>query len=162
MQKVLPHPLSVEPICQFCCGGSRRLGSWLTAALPGNGCIGEARLPSDCDEEQSYVTAGTIEGFHVTQLTAQSHNSMAAVLAQRFDLFPLSLKFLDVLKAMSGEAYPRDDQKELIPEGNTRKTEAWVVLQTEPKGRVHAGLKSGTTRAGLRALLDIRGVITCP
>ena len=42
----------------------------------------------------------------------------------------------------------------LFQSGDTGKTEAWVVLEADPGGRVYAGLKAGTTEATLRALTD--------
>jgi mannose-6-phosphate isomerase len=154
MDKVALYPLSFEPIFQYRLWGGRRLGSWLNVALPGDGPIGEAWLLSDRDEHASRVAAGPLEGRTVAQLMAYSPESMLGALAQRFSRFPLLIKFLDVQKMLSVQVHPRDEQTELIPEGNTGKTEAWVVLETEQKGRIYAGLKPGTTQANLRALSD--------
>ena len=46
---------------------------------------------------------------------------------------------------LSVQVHPSRKQVELIPQGETGKTEAWVVLEAEPGSRVYAGLKSGTT-----------------
>jgi mannose-6-phosphate isomerase len=50
------------------------------------------------------------------------------------------------------QVHPADDKTDLIPPGNTGKTEAWVVLEAEPGSRIYAGLKPGTTAADLRGL----------
>jgi mannose-6-phosphate isomerase len=48
---------------------------------------------------------------------------------------------------------PSDAHTELLPDGETGKTEAWVVLETGAESRVYAGLKPGTTSADLRRVL---------
>jgi mannose-6-phosphate isomerase len=60
------------------------------------------------------------------------------------------LKFLDVSKTLSVQVHPSDDYPELIPAGDTGKTEAWVVLEAGPEARVFAGLKPGTSANILR------------
>jgi mannose-6-phosphate isomerase len=66
------------------------------------------------------------------------------------------LKFLDVQERLSVQVHPSDAHKELIPAGDTGKTEAWVVLEKGPDARVYAGLKPDTTPDILRkAIADI-------
>jgi mannose-6-phosphate isomerase len=146
------HPLRFEPIFQYRLWGGRRLGDWLSAPLPGDGPIGEAWLLSDRDDYPSRVADGPLKGFTMAQLIARSPALFLGELAGRFQRFPLLLKFLDVTKLLSVQVHPRDDQADLIPKGDTGKTEAWVVLEATPEGRIYAGLKPGTTQADLRAL----------
>ncbi len=74
-------------------------------------------------------------------------------LAGRFRRFPLLLKFLDARELLSVQVHPTDKHTELLPPGETGKTEAWVVLEAGPKSRIYAGLKPGTTEADLRHAL---------
>jgi mannose-6-phosphate isomerase len=116
------------------------------------GPIGEAWLLSDRDEHPSRVVAGPLKGRTIAQLMEQSPQQILGRLAQRFRRFPLLLKFLDVREMLSVQVHPPDDKLDLIPPGNTGKTEAWVVLEADPGSRIYAGLKHGTTAADLRAL----------
>jgi mannose-6-phosphate isomerase len=76
-------------------------------------------------------------------------------LSSRFHRFPLLLKFLDAHEMLSVQVHPSDDSSELIPAGDTAKTEAWVVIEAEKRSQIYAGLKSGTTAGILReSLLD--------
>jgi mannose-6-phosphate isomerase len=74
-------------------------------------------------------------------------------LAQRFRRFPLLLKFLDAREMLSVQMHPSDAHTDLLPAGETGKTEAWVVLEAGTKSRVYAGLKPGTTAENLRRAL---------
>jgi mannose-6-phosphate isomerase len=66
--------------------------------------------------------------------------------------FPLLLKLLDVQKMLSVQVHPADGKDDLIPNGETGKTEAWVVLEAAPVSRIYAGLKPGITAQDLRGL----------
>jgi mannose-6-phosphate isomerase len=59
--------------------------------------------------------------------------------------FPLLLKFLDAREMLSVQVHPSDAHPELIPAGETGKTEAWVVIEAGSGSRIFAGLKPGTT-----------------
>ena len=137
------YPLRFTPIYQYRLWGGRRLANWLKTPLPSDGPIGEAWLLSDRDEHPSSVAEGPLKGHTITQLMEQSPQLLIGSLSRRFRRFPLLLKFLDVQKMLSVQVHPSDDDANLIPKGETGKTEAWVVLEAEPASRVYAGLKSG-------------------
>ena len=145
------YPLSFEPIFQYRLWGGRKLGDWMSKPLP-NGPIGEAWILSDRNDHASTVTHGALKGSTLTDLMATSKAAILGASADRFDRFPLLLKFLDAKEMLSVQVHPRDDQADLIPEGDTGKTEAWVVLEADPKGRIYAGLKPHTTAEDLRTL----------
>jgi mannose-6-phosphate isomerase len=88
----------------------------------------------------------------------QSPEQLLGRLAGHFSCFPLLLKFLDVREMLSLQVHPADARKDLLPAGETGKTEAWVVLEAGPKSRIYAGLKSGITAADLRRAVA-RGVV---
>jgi mannose-6-phosphate isomerase len=49
--------------------------------------------------------------------------------------------------------HPSDANKDLLPAGESGKTEAWVVLEAGPGSRIYAGLKPNTTADILRRAL---------
>jgi mannose-6-phosphate isomerase len=152
------YPLRFEPIYQYRVWGGRRLADLLSAPLPGNGPIGEAWLLSDRDDHPSKVADGPLKGSTIRQLLEQSPDQLLGKLAGRFRRFPVLLKFLDASENLSVQVHPKDGQNEYIPDGESGKTEAWVVLETGPASRVTAGLKRGTTRADLERALASHSV----
>jgi mannose-6-phosphate isomerase len=144
-------PLSFEPIFQYRLWGGRRLGDWMDATLP-DGPVGEAWVLSDRADHTSKVADGPWKGVTITELMDHARADILGDLSDHFDRFPLLLKFLDVRRMLSVQVHPRDDQAYLIPEGETGKTEAWLVLEADSKGRIYAGLKAGTTAQDLREL----------
>jgi len=138
---------------QYRLWGGRRLADLLSQPLPGDGPIGEAWVLSDRDDHPSRVANGALRGRTIAQLLNQFPEQVMGKLAGRFHRFPLLLKFLDVRKMLSIQVHPADAQKDLLPAGETGKTEAWVVLEAETKSRIYAGLKPGSTADDLRRAL---------
>jgi len=148
----LLYPLRFEPIYQYRLWGGRHLASLLTAPLP-SGPVGEAWLLSDRDDHPSRVTDGPFKGQSIGQLLRQFPEQMMGKLAGRFRRFPLLLKFLDVHEMLSVQVHPTKANTNLLPAGETPKTEAWVVLDAGAQSRIYAGLKPETTETDLRRAL---------
>ena len=147
------YPLRFEPISQYRLWGGRRLADLLSATLPGDGPIGEAWVLSDRPDHPSLVATGALKGRTIGQLMEQCPVQLMGKLAGRFRRFPLLLKFLDAQEMLSVQVHPSDAFEDLLPAGETGKTEAWVVLEAGPRGRIYAGLKPGTTERDLRRAL---------
>jgi mannose-6-phosphate isomerase len=146
------YPLRFEPIYQYRLWGGRRLADMLTTPLPA-GPIGEAWILSDRKDHVSQVADGALKGRTIAQLMEQFPQQMMGKLAGRFQRFPLLLKFLDAREMLSVQVHPTASNANLLPAGETAKTEAWVVLEAETKSRIYAGLMPGTTAANLRSSL---------
>ncbi|HEY1561368.1 MAG TPA: type I phosphomannose isomerase catalytic subunit [Caulobacteraceae bacterium] len=146
------YPLGFEPMFQYRLWGGRELGQFMNTALPGSDPIGEAWLLSDREDCASRIANGPLAGKTLTDLMRERKAELLGAQADRFDRFPLLLKFLDVEEMLSVQVHPDDDQIELIPKGDTGKTEAWIVLSAKPNARIYAGLKPGTTAEDLRGL----------
>jgi len=148
------YPLRFDPIYQYRLWGGRHLSGLLAAPLPGNGPIGEAWVLSDREDHPSRVSDGPLQGRTICQLMQQFPGQLMGELAHRFHRFPLLLKFLDVQKMLSVQVHPSDNRPDLLPAGESGKTEAWIVLEATPESRIYDGLKPGTTAAELRKSLS--------
>jgi mannose-6-phosphate isomerase len=144
------YPLRFEPDYQYRPWGGRRLNHLLSAPLPVDGPVGEAWLLSDRDDHPSVVADGPLKGQTIGALLEHSPQQLLGQLAGHFDRFPLLLKFLDVRQSLSVQVHPSDAYEDLIPAGNTGKSEAWVVLEAGPEARIYAGLKPAVTAEVLR------------
>jgi mannose-6-phosphate isomerase len=158
MSDTLLYPLRFEPIYQYRLWGGQRLANLLSVPLPGDGPIGEAWILSDRDDHQSPVSNGPLKGRNIGQVLEQFPEQTLGKLASRFHRFPLLLKFLDACEMLSVQVHPTAANADLLPAGETAKTEAWVVLEAGPKSRIYAGLKPGTTADDLRRALTNGGV----
>src|ERR1017187_10153589 len=153
MSQIPLYPLRFAPIYEYRLWGGRRLADLLSAPLPGKGPIGEAWILSDRDDHMSHVANGPLSGWTIGQVGEQFPEQLLGNLAHRFPRFPLLLKFLDAQEMLSVQVHPSDAHKDLLPAGETGKTEAWVVLEAGTESRIYAGLKPGTTADDLRLAL---------
>lgn len=146
------YPLRFAPIFQYRLWGGRELARWSRSPLPDTDPVGEAWVLSDRLDHPSVVAEGAFKGRTISQLIALVPELMLGKFARHFGRFPLLLKFLDVEEMLSVQVHPSDSESDLIPDGETGKTEAWVVLDARAGSRVYAGLKPGVTCADLQTL----------
>ena len=128
-RQVLLYPLRFEPIYEYRLWGGPRLAGVLSAPLPSDGHIREAWVLSNRGDHPSRVADGPLKGRTIAQLLEQSPQQVMGKLAGRFRRFPLLLKFLDASEMLSVQVHPADTHTDLLPPGETGKTEAWVVLR---------------------------------
>ncbi|MHB8636701.1 MAG: type I phosphomannose isomerase catalytic subunit [Fimbriimonadaceae bacterium] len=146
------YPLRFAPIFQYRLWGGRHFETLLAAPLPGDGPVGEAWILSDRDDHPSKVANGPLEGKTITELIAIAPEAVLGKFGRRYKRFPLLLKFLDAREMLSVQVHPSDAQPELLPPGESGKTEAWIVLEADPASKIFAGLQPGTTADDLRRL----------
>jgi mannose-6-phosphate isomerase len=152
MNQVPLYPLRFEPLYQYRLWGGRRLSDLLSAPLP-DGPVGEAWLLSDRDDHSSVVANGELKGRTLGQLLRERPKSLLGPAAGEAARFPLLLKFLDVQGAQSVQVHPSDVQTAYLPDGETGKTEAWVVLAAGPEGCIYGGLAPNTKIGTIRRAL---------
>jgi len=161
MNQLPLYPLRFDPIYEYRLWGGRRLADLVSAPLPVDGPIGEAWALSDRDDHQSLVANGPLKGEPIGRLMEQHREQLMGKLAPRFSRFPLLLKFLDAREMLSVQVHPSDAYPDLIPFGETGKTEAWVVIEAEKGSQIYAGLKPGTTADGLRHSIASGEIAEC-
>lgn len=144
------YPLRFAPIFKDYLWGGRRLAEWFPTA-PTNGPIAEAWLVSDEAAHPSVVADGPLAGHTLRQLMEQFGERLLGHSSQ--GRFPLLLKFLDAQSALSVQVHPTDDEAKKTNPDARGKTEAWVVLRSEPGSRIYAGLKPGVTATHIRQSL---------
>ncbi|MFM8289599.1 MAG: type I phosphomannose isomerase catalytic subunit, partial [Planctomycetaceae bacterium] len=145
-------PLLFEPILKRVRWGGRRLGTVLGKQLGPHADYAESWEIADMGPVQSTVTTGPWRGQTLASLIATqaqfllgSPPGSSASPGQ----FPLLVKFLDASDRLSLQVHPDDAQAQRAGVGPRGKTEAWIVLETEPDATLFAGLQPGVTRAQL-------------
>lgn len=155
------YPLLFVPMYQYRPWGGQRLSGLLKTPLPGGESIGEAWLLSDRDDFQSVVANGPLKGLTISQLLHESKEQLLGKFVGDFDRFPLLLKFLDAHEMLSVQVHPSEANADLLPAGESAKSEAWVVLEAGNNSRIFAGLKQGTTKENIQSALSDGTVEQC-
>jgi len=161
------EPLGFRSIFKERVWGGRRLAEVLGKDLPGPGPFGECWEISDCGDDLSVVEGGPWDGWTLRSLLG-AHPE--AVLGRPGSRFPLLFKTIDASMALSVQVHPGERDEALGVPGVRSKTEAWVILDAPPDGRIVYGLTEGADReaffdlaaagdaGGLEKLLAWKGV----
>ena len=120
--------------------------------------IGEAWVLSDVDGTESVVANGPFKGQTLRQLLTRYEREILGQSKLVNGRFPLLLKFIDANEALSVQVHPNDQQAAAKKPGQNGKTEAWVVMGTEPTSLIYAGMKEGMTETIFRNALKSKTV----
>ena len=154
------EPLRFEPILKRIRWGGTRLGSVLGKPIGSETDYAESWEISDHGDDQSIVIGGALAGTSLQQLLAQ-HNEEVLGMHAGMIQFPLLIKFLDANDRLSVQVHPDDTLAREFDPAENGKTEAWVILSTEPGSRLYAGLKEGVDEAALRESLADDSIEDC-
>ena len=157
MSQPVLGPLRFDPIFKSMLWGGRRLPDLLNVAHASDEPIGEAWVLSDVDGHPSRVAEGPFRNATLRELLAEFPERLLGSAPLSNGRFPLLLKFIDARHELSVQVHPNDEQaSQKIPCG-TGKTEAWVVLDANPKtSRIYAGFQHGIRDHHFRAALTSR------
>lgn len=80
-------------------------------------------------------------------------NRVLGEKGQRYQEFPILIKFIDAKEMLSIQVHP-DDEYALKYEGEFGKNEFWYVLEAEPKAMLYCGVKEQMTKAQMRTSIE--------
>ena len=156
----LDEPLKFDSFLRPQVWGGDALGRYLGKTVSGDVPIGEAWEVSGLPEHPSVVQGGVFSGHTLTELWASHSQDLTGGAAVSL-AFPLFVKWLDCREFLSVQVHPNDKLAREMLGQVSGKSEAWVVVHTEPTARVYAGLRAGVTRDELQSRLEAGTVSQC-
>lgn len=141
------YPLQFHPLLRRYLWGGRRLES-LGKRLAEGTDYAESWEICDRGAEQSVVRNGPLAGTTLGDLVRGRGQDLLGRHHPQ-SRFPLLFKFLDANQTLSVQVHPNDVQAARLDPPDLGKSEAWVVLATEPGSLLYVGLKQGFDRAAL-------------
>jgi mannose-6-phosphate isomerase len=154
------YPLRFAPLFRRYLWGGRRLGTMLGKAIGEGDDYAESWELVDHGDDQSVVSAGPLKGMTLNEIVDKHGSELFGRHAPQ-NQFPLLFKFLDCNRTLSVQVHPNDEQGAKLDPPDLGKTEAWVVLATEPGSKIYAGLKPDVTRDKLAAAIEAGNCETC-
>ena len=141
--------LLLEPTLHVKVWGGRRLESQMGKILPDEQPFGESWELHDT----SRVANGALAGRIIGEILADHGHELVGPRSDPAAGFPLLAKLIDAAQWLSIQVHPNDEQARRL-EGDPRgKTEAWVVLATEPGAQLVIGVEPGTGREEMAAAI---------
>ncbi len=149
-------PLRLKPIYQHYLWGGRRFETVLGRILGDAPSYAESWEVADHPDGQSVVATGPLMGERLSTLVSRYGEDLLGRdpvpdPAGSRPRFPLLLKYLDAAQTLSVQVHPDDARAARLAPPDFGKTEAWVVLATDPGATIYAGLRPGVDRAALAA-----------
>jgi len=154
------YPLVFQPVLKRYLWGGRRLGNVLGKPIGEGNDYAESWEIADHENGQSIVADGPLAGTSLHELVTSRGPELLGRHAPQ-SRFPLLFKFLDCQRDLSVQVHPNDAAAAQLTPPDLGKTEAWVVLASEPGSRIYAGLKKGCSEASLRRALTDGTVEAC-
>jgi mannose-6-phosphate isomerase len=154
-------PLRFEPFFRPMVWGGRKLTRFLGKNLPGDQAFGESWEVSDHPHHGSVLATATGFGMTLRQLMESHASELLGPSAPRSRAFPWLIKFLDAQDWLSVQVHPDESTAQRLSPSEAAKTEAWLVLDAEPRSKIYAGLKPGVGESELRAALAQGTVHAC-
>jgi mannose-6-phosphate isomerase len=136
------YPLRFKPILRRLIWGGRRLGTVLHKPIGDETDYAESWELSDYHDQVSIVLEGRLAGATLRDLVRSRGEELLGKALGPRDQFPLLVKFIDAHQALSVQVHPNDETGRRLANDNG-KTEAWVIIDTEPGSLIYAGLKDG-------------------
>ncbi len=146
------YPLKFEPILKSLIWGGRRLGDLLGKPIGDGSTYAESWEVSDHREDVSRVANGPLRGASLRDLLRDHNQAILGSALPHHDQFPLLVKFLDAHQVLSVQVHPDDAVGRRLVNDNG-KTEAWVIMDSDPGSLIYAGLNQGVTRSDFEAAI---------
>lgn len=159
---MLDAPLTFDPILVPKVWGGRRLTDF-GKTLPDGQAIGESWELADMpgDGPCSVVSDGPLAGQSLRQLLADyQEDILGRVPMDSQGRFPLLIKFLDACDNLSVQVHPDQAWANAHPDAHL-KSEAWVVLDTEPESRIWVGVAPETSAESMKSALNDDRLTDC-
>ena len=141
-------PLIFSPIYRQYLWGGRRFQSLLGRELEHAGPYAESWEIVDRGDDQSIVRYGPLAGRTLGGLMQDDPFLITGISTP--STFPLLFKFLDAHKVLSVQVHPDDEQASKRTPPDRGKTEAWYVVEAEPRSKIYAGLRDGIDKIALQ------------
>lgn len=146
------NPIAFEPILKRIRWGGRRLGTILGKQLGPESDYAESWEICSHENGLSIVSSGPFTGCSLKQLIQERPDDLFGPQAG-ISQFPLLFKYLDCSDRLSVQVHPNNYQASKYNPNENGKTEAWIVISTEPDSFIYAGLKEHVTPIILRAAI---------
>lgn len=107
--------------------------------------VAETWEMSNHKDGSSLIINGDYQGISFAKYLEEQGKSVWGTKAQKYDEFPIMIKFIDAKQALSIQVHPDDDYA-MKNEGEYGKNEFWYVLEAEPGAFLYYGVKEEMTK----------------
>lgn len=137
------YPMLMRPVSKEIIWGGDKLKREYNKTAPFEK-LAESWELSVRSNEMCIIDNGEYAGVEVGAFIGRSPISVMGTNSEKYDRFPLLIKFIDANDKLSIQVHP-DNEYSLEHEGELGKTEMWYIIDAEPGAKLVYGLTDGCT-----------------
>jgi len=137
------YPIKLQPVFKEIVWGGNRLKNDYGFKSDLNN-IAEAWMLCARNDGDNVVVNGEFEGMSFTELVKE-HKELLGSKGEKYEEFPLLIKFIDAKSDLSVQVHPDDDYAKKY-ENSYGKTEAWYILDCDEGAQLIYGFNKELTR----------------
>lgn len=145
-------PVKLSPACKdYLWGGTKLIEDFNKKS--GLDILAETWELSNHKDGESLVTTPPFKGYSFSQYLKEIGKEGLGTNCNKFEYFPVLIKFIDAKKALSIQVHP-DDEYAMKTEGEYGKTELWHILDCEENSFIYWGLKKTITKEEFKERIE--------
>ncbi len=137
------YPMLLRPVSKEIIWGGDKLKREYNKTAPFDK-LAESWELSVRNKEMCIIENGEYAGVELGTFIGRDPESVLGASSQKYDRFPLLIKFIDANDRLSIQVHP-DNEYSLANEGELGKTEMWYIIDAEPGAKLVYGLADGCT-----------------
>jgi mannose-6-phosphate isomerase len=152
------YPLRFKPIYKTYIWGGSRLRTLFNREFPAEyDSVAESWEIADLpDGDSSVIINGELRGFSLNEILSSRPIDLLGECS--ISRFPMLLKYLDAQSTLSIQVHPDDKLAEEMQLEYSGKSEAWIVVETEPDGVVWMGTNGKYSKEQLQHFILDGGI----
>ena len=147
----MSYPIKLQPVFKEIVWGGNRLKNDYGFKSDLNN-IAEAWMLCARNDGDNVVVNGEFEGRSFTELV-KAHKELLGSKGEKYEEFPLLIKFIDAKADLSVQVHPDDDYAKKY-ENSYGKTEAWYILDCDEGAQLIYGFNKELTRDEFRKSIE--------
>ncbi len=151
--------IQLKPAFKDYIWGGNKIKKMFGKDFPGD-ILAESWELSAHPDGSSVVSNGEFAGFSFPDYLIKAGKGVLGKNCDRFDDFPILIKFIDAKKNLSIQVHP-DDEYALKHEHQNGKTECWFIADAEDGAGIYYGLKEQLTKEEFSKRIEDGSLIDC-
>ncbi len=151
-------PIKLKPVFKEIVWGGNRLKTEYGFESDLNN-IAEAWMLCAREDGDNLIVNGEFAGMSFTEFV-KNNKSVLGIKGQKYEEFPLLIKFIDAKADLSVQVHP-DDEYAKIHENSYGKTEAWYVLDCDEGAQLIYGFNKNLSREEFKKSIEDNTFLDC-
>lgn len=143
------YPFRFTPVYKDYFWGGDRIRNYFRRPIAPGTAVAESWEIVDHANGESVISNGPLSGMTLHEIVSSRPESIygaESFLFDRFNRFPLMLKYVDAMEMLSVQVHPSEQRARELGYHDTGKSEAWIVVEAKPGSELYLGFNKSYTQ----------------